>query len=214
MDIPIKAFCPKCYMTFDAGKNSLRAASHSRLAQCDKILCRRKGSGCVRKFSSINSANRHTYCYTREQVDKWSDSLKISADLNINFENLQISDIYDTEDIGEFLATSEDLMFPEAVPEGPPYKYRNDLTISELFSVVQRKMGKEFPCQNLQDIKQCFISMGYTTAEVLRTAKRNQGSWEFIYRDFKHISTDIVGVSHILKKILSKKLKIDAKKEE
>ena len=70
MDPSIKAFCPKCFMTFKAGKNSSRAIQHIQIIHCDKISCNRPGADCVRKFSSRNSANRHTYCYTKEQVDK------------------------------------------------------------------------------------------------------------------------------------------------
>ena len=36
--------------------------------------------------------------------------MKISIDLNLNFENLQIHD-------------ADELLFTEAVPEGPPYKH-------------------------------------------------------------------------------------------
>ncbi|OMJ95204.1 hypothetical protein SteCoe_1408 [Stentor coeruleus] len=205
MDVSIKAFCPKCFMTFEAGKNSSRAVKHTQILHCDKIPCTRKGTWCIRKFSSINSANRHTYCYTKEQVDKWSESCKISPDLNLNFENLHISDIED------FLATSQDTMFPETLLEGPPYKYSNGLCISDIFNIVQRKMGKEFPNDNLNEIKNAFIKMGYTSAEVLRTAKMNQGNWEFVYRDFKHLGNSVVGVAHILKKILSKRQDISVK---
>ena len=188
-------------MTFEAGKNSSRALKHSQLAQCDRIPCSRKGSGCIRKFSSINSANRHTYCYTREQVDKWNHQCQITSDLNLKFEDLHISDV------DEYLAASEEeeLMFPEALPEGPPYKYSNALSISDIFTIVQRKMGKEFPEESLEEIKNSFSKMGYTSAEVLRTAKINHGNWEFVYREFKHLGTNVVGVAHIVKKILNKR---------
>jgi hypothetical protein len=209
MDTPIKmdtvkAFCPKCFMTFEAGKNSSRATKHCLIVHCDKIPCNRAGSNCIRRFSSINSANRHTYCYTQEQVNNWSEALKISSDLNFNFGNLSIND----SDISEYIAESEDeeLMFPEKLEEGPPYKYSNSLTISEVFEVAKRKMGKEFPEQSLNLIRDGFMRMGYTSAEVIRTRRMNQGNWEFLYRDFKSISY-IVGLSHILKKILSKKAK-------
>lgn len=200
MDIAIKAFCPKCFMTFDAGKNSSRALKHSQIVQCDKIPCSRKGSGCIRKFSSINSSNRHTYCYTKEQVDKWNLSCQIPSDLNLKFEDLHISDV------DEFLAASEEeILFPEALPEGPPYKYPNNLCVSELFVVVQRKLGKEFPEETLAEIKNAFVKHGYTSAEVLRTAKMNQGNWEFIHREFRHIGNSIIGTAHIIKKILTKR---------
>lgn len=199
MEQQIKAFCPKCFMTFEAGKNSSRAIKHSQLPSCDKIPCNRAGSNCVRKFSSINSANRHTYCFTHEQVDKWDDSLKISMDLDLKFENLHITDIDD------FLATSEELMFPESLPEGPPYKYPNSLTISELIAIIRTKLGKEFPSDILSLVKNAFIKKGYTSAEVLRTAKTNQGNWEFLFREFKQIGSEVVGVAHIMKKVLSKR---------
>ena len=201
MDISIKAYCPKCHMTFDAGKNSSRAIKHSQLPQCDRIPCSRKASGCIRKFSSVNSANRHTYCYTKDQVDKWNHLFQITSDLNLKFEDLHISDV------DEYLAASEEeLIFPQALPEGPPYKYSNALGISDIFLIVNRKLRKEFPEGSLNEIKNSFIEMGYTSAEVLRTAKMNHGNWEFVYREFKHLGTNIVGVAHIIKKILSKRV--------
>lgn len=197
MENQIKAFCPKCFMTFEAGKNSSRAIKHSQLSSCDKIPCNRAGSSCIRKFSSINSANRHTYCYTKEQVDKWSESMKISMDLNLNFENLQINDV------DEFFA--DELLFPEAVPEGPPYKYQNNLGISELMVVLARKLGKEFPQDKLNAVKNAFLAKGYTSAAVFRTAKLNTGNWEFVYREFKGIGSEMIGLAHVLKDVLSKR---------
>lgn len=199
MEQQIKAFCPKCFMTFEAGKNSSRAIKHSQLASCDKVPCNRAGSNCARKFSSINSANRHTYCFTQEQIEKWDESLKISTELSLNFENLHITDIDD------FLALSEDSMFPENLPEGPPYKYPNSLTISELIIITGRKLGKDFPSEKLSAVKNAFIKKGYTSAEVLRTAKMNQGNWEFLFREFKQLGSEVIGVAHILKKVLSKR---------
>ena len=123
-------------------------------------------------------------------------------ELDFKFESLNITDVDD------FLATSQDFMFSENLPEGPPYKYSNDMTVTEIFDVVKRKMGKEFPLDQLNDTKNSFIKMGYTSAEVIRTVKMNQGNWEFIYRDFQHLGNHVVGLSHILKKILSKRQKV------
>ena len=115
----------------------------------------------------------------------------------MHFESLQISDVDD------YLAISEEIVFTETTPK-LPYKYSNNLAISEIFLVIERKLGKELHADELLEIKNAFINIGYTNAEVIRNAQRNQGSWEFIYRDFKHIGTYAVEVLHILTKILSK----------
>mmetsp|Transcript_28009 Transcript_28009/g.27683 ORF Transcript_28009/g.27683 Transcript_28009/m.27683 type:complete len:87 (-) Transcript_28009:428-688(-) len=66
----MKAWCPRCYMTFEAGKSSLRVVKHTKLDNCNAIPCNKPFSNCVRRFSSINSANRHTYCFTQDDVNK------------------------------------------------------------------------------------------------------------------------------------------------
>lgn len=123
--------------------------------------------------------------------------MKISMDLNLNFENLQINDV------DEFFA--DELLFPEAVPEGPPYKYQNNLGISELMVVLARKLGKEFPQDKLNAVKNAFLAKGYTSAAVFRTAKLNTGNWEFVYREFKGIGSEMIGLAHVLKDVLSKR---------
>jgi hypothetical protein len=130
-------------------------------------------------------------------VDKWSETLKISMDLSFNFESLQINDV------DEFFA--DELLFPEPLPEGPPFKYPNELTISEVMVVVARKLGKEFPQEKLNQVKNAFLVKGYSSAGVLRTAKMNQGNWEFLYREFKQNGSEVIGLAHIMKKVLSKR---------
>jgi hypothetical protein len=201
MDSGIKAYCPKCFMTFEAGKKSTRAIKHAKLAACDKIPCSRTGADCIRKFASVNSANRHTHCYSQTQVDQWCEDLKLTFDLNIDFESLKISD-------AEQARTEKDTNLQTDRSEGIEnlrFKYKNELTVSEVFEILKKKIGNKGKEINLEVVREGFITMGYTSAEVIRAAHRNQGSWKFVTKGFRYLSEDIVRIAIALKKILNKK---------
>lgn len=168
-------------MTFEAGKSSLRVVKHTQLENCNATPCNKPFSNCIRRFSSINSANRHTYCFTQGDVDKWDENNKISEEgfPDLNFEKLSISDI----DNMLALDSKEEDQAENYVHftisdnnQSSPYKHPNSLNITELFDLVLRKMGKDYSQEILNRFKDAFEMLGYTNIGVLRTAKENRGN--------------------------------------
>jgi len=197
----VKAWCPRCYMTFEAGKNSVRATKHLAITNCDAIPCRRSTSGCVRRFSNTNAANRHTYCFTMEEVSKWDQNLCIQDNSNtLSFEKLTISDVDDMLNLEEYRHFKK-----PNYQEGPPFKYKDCMALSELFGVLRKKLGEEFPREDIDKFQEMYRKYGYSTIGAIRAAKDNQGSWEFLYKDFCEVGPSVTGFSHVVKKLLSKK---------
>ena len=78
--IKIRSYCSKCYQFFENGPNSKICRNHLKKS-CNLIECQKyKQNGentCIRKFTNINSANRHTHCLTREDVEIWDPNCEI-----------------------------------------------------------------------------------------------------------------------------------------
>ena len=78
--IKVKAYCGKCYQFFENGPYSKICKNHleksCNLIECQKF--RHKGEKeCIRKFTNINSANRHTHCLTKDEIDIWDPNWEI-----------------------------------------------------------------------------------------------------------------------------------------
>ena len=194
--VKVKAYCPKCFMTFETSKKSKRVYQHLAIGRCDELPCPKQGSNCIRKFATVNSANRHTYCYTQEEVNSWDASLCIEATDQIpDFSNLRL---IDEEEEDKALSPAN------TYKEGPPFKYSDVMTLEEMFAVVKRKLGSEFPQEKLDMLKRDFAEKGFTNLGILRIAKANYGNWEFLCKEFQRIGRSIEGVSHAIKHIAIK----------
>ena len=78
--IKIRAYCSKCYQFFENGPYSKICRNHLEKS-CNLIECQKyKHIGentCIRKFTNINSANRHTHCLTQKDVEIWDPNCEI-----------------------------------------------------------------------------------------------------------------------------------------
>ena len=78
--IKIRAYCGKCYQFFENGPFSKICRTHLEKS-CNLIECQKyKQNGenkCIRKFTNINSANRHTHCLTKDDIEIWDPNCEI-----------------------------------------------------------------------------------------------------------------------------------------
>ena len=78
--IKIRAYCGKCYQFFENGPYSKICRNHLEKT-CNLIECQKnKQNGenlCIRKFTNINSANRHTHCLTKNEIENWDSNCEI-----------------------------------------------------------------------------------------------------------------------------------------
>ena len=78
--IKIRAYCSKCYQFFENGPYSKICRNHLQKS-CNLIECQKfKQSGenaCIRKFTNIYSANRHTHCLTQKDIEIWDPNCEI-----------------------------------------------------------------------------------------------------------------------------------------
>ena len=84
-NIKIRAYCNKCYQFFENGPYSKICRNHLK-KNCNLIECQKYNKNgdnlCIRKFTNINSANRHTHCLTRKDVDLWDTKYEIQKCLD------------------------------------------------------------------------------------------------------------------------------------
>ena len=78
--IKIRAYCNKCYQFFENGPYSKICKNHLA-KKCNLIECQKYNkngdNSCIRKFTNINSANRHTHCLTKEDIELWDTKCEI-----------------------------------------------------------------------------------------------------------------------------------------
>ena len=78
--IKIRAYCNKCYQFFENGPYTKICRNHLE-KDCNLIECQKfKQNGdnpCIRKFPNINSANRHTHCLTKKDIEVWDPKCEI-----------------------------------------------------------------------------------------------------------------------------------------
>ena len=78
--IKIRAYCNKCYQFFENGPYSKICQNHL-LKNCNLIECQKFNKNgdnpCIRKFTNINSANRHTHCLTKKDIEIWDTNCEI-----------------------------------------------------------------------------------------------------------------------------------------
>ena len=78
--IKIRAYCGKCYQFFENGPYSKICRNHLE-KECNLIECqknRQNGENlCIRKFTNINSANRHTHCLSKNEIESWDSNCEI-----------------------------------------------------------------------------------------------------------------------------------------
>lgn len=222
----VKAWCSKCFMTFENGPKSQMVINHLAITDCDSFPCNKPAkahsSPCVRRFRSTNSANRHTYCYTNEQVQTWDLSLKVENE-NALVDELMLDTLVLTESPEALLAINSDggseghalrspakaeykHYLPDEADEVPcaVYEIRDEVTVTELMELVKEVLGKEYPKKALTKVKNAYKRFGYTSVKAMRIARQNQGSWEFLYRDFVDVCPEIAAISHIVKYLLTK----------
>jgi hypothetical protein len=89
-NIKIRAYCNKCYQFFENGPYSKICRNHLKKS-CNLIECQKyKQNGdntCIRKFTNINSANRHTHCLTKKEVEIWDPNCEIQKCLGKKIEH-------------------------------------------------------------------------------------------------------------------------------
>ena len=222
----IKAWCCKCFMTFENGPKSQMVLNHLSLPDCDSFPCNKPSrpgiSPCVRRFRCTNSANRHTYCYSNEQVQTWANTLRVENDTSL-VDDLMLDTLVLTESPDALLAINSDGGSEGQVMKTPPkpeykhykreeeassgeYEISDDTTITELIEQVKSVLGKEHPKKALSKVRNAYKRLGFTSVGALRIARLNQGSWEFLYRDFADVCPEIAAISHIVKYLLCKPL--------
>ena len=78
--IKIRAYCNKCYQFFENGPYSKICRNHLE-KECNLIECQKLDKNgdnpCIRKFTNINSANRHTHCLTKKDIEMWDKKYEI-----------------------------------------------------------------------------------------------------------------------------------------
>ena len=78
--IKIRAYCNKCYQFFENGPYSKICQNHLQ-KKCDLIECQKFNkdgeNSCIRKFTNINSANRHTHCLNKKDIELWDTKCQI-----------------------------------------------------------------------------------------------------------------------------------------
>ena len=78
--IKIRAYCNKCYQFFENGPYSKICRNHLQ-KNCNLIECQKYNKNgdnlCIRKFTNINSANRHTHCLTKKDIELWDPKCEI-----------------------------------------------------------------------------------------------------------------------------------------
>ena len=78
--IKIRAYCNKCYQFFENGPYSKICQNHLQ-KKCDLIECQKFNkdgdNSCIRKFTNINSANRHTHCLNKKDIELWDTNCQI-----------------------------------------------------------------------------------------------------------------------------------------
>ena len=78
--IKIRAYCNKCYQFFENGPYSKICRNHLK-KNCNLIECQKYNKNgdnlCIRKFTNINSANRHTHCLTKKDIESWDSKCEI-----------------------------------------------------------------------------------------------------------------------------------------
>lgn len=198
----VKAWCGKCYMTFENGSKSQIVQGHVRLQDCDAYECNKLVKyRCIRRFRSTNSANRHVYCYSSEQVKDWDEGLKVPRP---SIEDVMMSNLVISE--GQEADKSEEIRHCKAEKpekaEGARYEVEDGATLSEVMERVRTVLGKEHPRKALVRAKQAYKRSGYTSALAFRIARLNEGSWEFLFRDFEKTCPEVAGISHVLKHLL------------
>lgn len=212
----IKSWCPKCFMAFENGPSSQIVQIHMIRRNCDTYPCNKPNTDCVRRFRNVNAANRHIYCYSADQTYNWSDSLKLTADTvyeDFGFDNLHLGDSKDPNEyqdsdysaVDNTKLESKYMHYSMHMDEGPPFQLPDNTNLTEIFTKASDILGQEFPKINLNKLKAAYKKMGYTSAHVFRLAKYNQGSWEFIYRDFAFVTPEAPGLTHVIKYLVSQK---------
>lgn len=183
-------------MTFESGTCSKRVLEHVRRGHCDATPCAKPDSHCVRKFFSVNSANRHTYCYSLQQVQLWDRALCVAAVEDVG--SLQFSNLTLDEALGKILH------FAGCAQEGPPYEISDLVSIDELFVTVGARMGDTFSREKLECFREEYKRRGFGNAGMLRVGKCKRGDWEFLHNEFQEVDASVEGVAHIVKYLVCK----------
>lgn len=195
----VKAWCGKCYMTFENGQKSQMVQEHVNLQGCDAYACDKTVKfRCIRRFRSTNSANRHMYCYSEEQVKDWDEALRVKKPKieELMMGTLVLSDGKDCETGGR-----QGLGERKGKTQGE-YEVEDEATLSQVMEKVKAVLGKEHPRKALARVKQAYKRSGFTSALAFRIARLNEGSWEFLSRDYVKTCPEVVGISQVLKHLL------------
>ena len=74
----VKAWCQECYQFFQNSPFTKICRDHIIKGKCNLVECKKKQTyQCIRKFTSINSENRHTHCISLEEAKKWDERFMI-----------------------------------------------------------------------------------------------------------------------------------------
>lgn len=226
----IKAYCPECYQFFYNTPFSKNCISHSK-KKCNTLPCKKdNGNECIRKFSNINSANRHTYCLTKTDADKLDKNMDIYYCLgkkrahensNSNEEMINKDDTY--ENVHQLIEQIDHVNFnDEPVNYGfneEPFKCNfnfedyqsksslenknnvsNEDTIEHFFELV--KKNTYIKKAVMKKLIQAFKKKGIHNVKILRLFKEKHNNWDFLINEFKDVTSEIEGVTLCIEYLL------------
>jgi hypothetical protein len=311
----MRSFCGLCYQFFENSPYTKVCREHFQKGNCNTYDCK-KGTNCIRKFPNHNSANRHTYCFSEEEVSTWDDGIdiqkclansSIKSNVCINnsvdslnktpeekeksklfksspIKNEQLSILNSSNNFNnnkdpfgelnnslkfEFLDQSiikpntnnhnnitintlsehsshlfyiekkidpdeESLVdefnkfyFNESeankiteslrdnktinsskLDNKDSYIIKDDTSIDEIIELVYN--ATKIPKTALNKLKSAFKKRGLMTAEIIRLLRVKNGNWDFLYKDFKDVCTQIQGIAVYMESILEQKIKINS----
>jgi hypothetical protein len=168
----IRSYCGVCYQFFENSPYTKVCREHYQKANCGAYDCK-KGTNCVRKFPNHNSANRHTYCFSVEEVNTWDEGIDIQKCLggSANKSNICINNSIDTPEKEKIFNTSSPL---EEV------SYQKDL-----FGEVNCSLKFDFfEQQSVKDNNQSLLSEHHGTSQLFFIDKKLDCDAESLVDEF------------------------------
>lgn len=206
----IKAYCSDCYQFFHNSPYSKICQKHIK-KECNIISCQKNiMNKCIRKFSNKNSANRHTYCITKEDVEQLDKNLDIKRCLGQKRKKEEESfNTYDNvheliEQINHvnFNDDESNFMFNYEPPKTElVFNFiSNEETIENLFESVQR--NSNITNTTKKKLIRAFKNKGIHNVRVLKLFIDKYNGWDCLVNQFKDITPQIEGISLCIEDLL------------
>jgi hypothetical protein len=224
-----KAWCGDCFQFFEYGPNAKICKDHIIKGKCNLIECRKKSLSCVRKFPNTNSENRHTYCITKLEVDKWESRFKLQECLgkkhNDSFGPFNKANSNSPKsDICHLMNTLDNLQFEEDPFDEDLLGQFNNVNFNDgKFVKMETKATQtddeiiyddididklfemiqnvtKIPKGILKKLKSAFKRKGIFTSKILKLIIKSNKTW---VEDFKKACPQIEGISLYLENLLN-----------